>query len=450
MGLLIVLSISIATSFLLFWIGKSRLSTIPIFFSLLYSIDSIWWLSFKSFKWTIKIEHSIIIFRYIVLVGVTLLLYHQHINRITIAVILAILNSFLLVWSHHARYKEWIEIFHWWLVWSYIITIGLAYSQWYSEIDHIMSIMSIWCLLSFVIYHSIDFLVTTNNIPFDIKNDSIQKKEFYTYLSISFLCYRIFTPNYLAALVLQLFVTSIFIAIHQQFLAYQKGLQTEKDNNLTGRAILQWKKVLQRYEEKKDFIYSMMDNLTQWKLVPSTWWLYMLQSLQFIQTVLFIGVSIYFLILWQAYTLIRYRLGVLCFILTLFFLDRQDTFVHRYKKLWIIMISGAFYMTLLSQYEMNSWFVIGSFLRNCINMIICLFYDTIVPITKRIFKAGDLLFWMIINNLAWIITIISLGYLHISGDIIFALCCIIIGMMGVFSYLIWKKYFDVAKIKGIL
>gem|GEM_PF-7059507 len=82
-------------------------------------------------------------------------------------------------------------------------------------------------------------MVTTNNIPFDIKNDSIQKKEFYTYLSISFLCYRIFTPNYLAALVLQLFVTSIFIAIHQQFLAYQKGLQTEKDNNLTGRAILQ-------------------------------------------------------------------------------------------------------------------------------------------------------------------------------------------------------------------
>jgi uncharacterized membrane protein len=72
-------------------------------------------------------------------------------------------------------------------------------------------------------------------------------------------------------------------------------------------------------------------------------------------------------------------------------------------------------------------------------MIMAVFYREIFPQAQHILTRKDILFWLSMIIIWGIITILSLTRLALSGQILFALASIIIGLVSFFSYHIWKR-----------
>lgn len=75
----------------------------------------------------------------------------------------------------------------------------------------------------------------------------------------------------------------------------------------------------------------------------------------------------------------------------------------------------------------------------CLNMITALFYKDLFPKASNLFTHKDILFWLTLIIIGSVLTVLSLTRLTLSGDILFALGCIIIGIVSFFSYHIWRK-----------
>ena len=440
MSFFILTIVSTITWRMFFRIEKWWFAFIPLFFMILYSIDRFTQISFSNI-WNIlstKAEYGSILSWFCIMIWITALAHAQHINRYYNWWFLVVLNTILAIISYQYHYKEWKVIFIRGLLGSRII---MALSWWYRyNYDNIsMIIITIGFLETLWVCQSV-IVVQWSRLSESDKIFLNYIKELSIYGLCYSICYRIFPHSYLSMIVLQMLCTTIFIWLRQQFLSYQSQLHHEKNTSLSARALLEWQKVLTRYENKKDSTYSFMNGILSRWFLPSQKWLALLQYIQWIQIIALIFITIRGLWQQEQHIIIRYRIGISCFIINIFLLDRQERFFEWYKKLGLILISSSFYITLFSSTHINSVFIISSLTWNCINMIWCLFYDTIIPLPKRILNRQDLLFRMFIINLTSIISIISLWSLAISNDSIVALWCIIIGIVSFFSYHIWTKY----------
>ncbi len=437
MSFVVLAIISSLSWLLLLWIGKGWLLLVPTFFLIIYAIDRINHLWIKKINPRITVEHGILISRCVIMIGISLLMNSQQIGWQSLWLWLVATNTFLLFLSYYNNYQEGKSIFFWGLPLSWIISISIWIINHHIDRTYAMVILTIATVQCIIVLYIIHKYLTTND---NDNNQLYQSKEIVMYILLYLCCYRLLLWNNASIIVLQLRSVTVLISLRQQFLSYQSHIQHEKQIWLTGRAILQGQKVLKRYESKKDTTYSIMNNAISLGIVPSKKWLEFLQLSQWILIVSLIAISVWSLWHNNVQILLRYRLGVLCFVISIFTLDRQDKFFNRYKKLWIIILSSAFYLTLFYKTQINGSFIIASLWRNCINMLCCLFYDTLVPLQKRILNRHDLIFWMLRTNWTSIITLLSLWWLNLSGDIIFALGCIIVGMISFFSYHIWRKY----------
>lgn len=433
MSFLLITLISSCTALILFRIGKWELSIVPAFFVLLYSGDFITQLSFKSISYRINREHGALLSRTFIMIGILLLWHSQSVYRSYSAIATVSLTTLLFIISYHTDYKEWKYVFwQWMLVW-WLLLIGTWRWYWGLWLETLLSLATRWSIQLFVIRYGI--------YQFYEKDPATEyNKEIRWYMSIYLLIYQIFSYNILIVIVVQLWCNTFLIALRQHFITYQLELNHEKQEWLNGRALLEWQKVLQRFKDKQDNKYSIMSTLLDWWWIPSKAGLESIQILQWIQIILLISISGWQLYNGVEWTLLRYRLWVACFVITLFCIDRQDKLFWRYKKSVLMLVNGAIYITLFSQELSRNTIVLRSLSRNCINMFTCLFYNTIVSESKRILNRNDLLFWMLWTNVTTIITLLSLVQTQLSGDVLFALGCIIIGCSWFFSYHIWKKY----------
>ncbi len=91
--------------------------------------------------------------------------------------------------------------------------------------------------------------------------------------------------------------------------------------------------------------------------MPSARAMPILQYLQLIGMILLLIISIYGIIGQSDYTLIRYWLGVLCFIITLFGISSEEQMISHYKPISLAIITGAYYITLFDMTHNPSTFV---------------------------------------------------------------------------------------------
>ena len=435
MSFIVLFIISIWTSSLFFRIGKGWLSFIPLFFLLLYSGDYIGQFSFKKVWKKVTNRHWALLSWLCIMVGIILLWKTEWILRYYTTGALVTINNIFLLLSYHTNYEDGKTTFSQWTIISRLLLISIGiYNR--IELNTILIIMNIASIELFLVREMVWRYCEKNK---ENEKDILLNKEIWGYITIYFLSFLIFWFSLISS-VLQIWYSTFLIALRQHFLSYQSKLIHEKEEWLTGRALLQGQKILKRYEDKKDQTYSIMNTFLEYWIVPSHKWLQFLQIAQGIQMMFLIGISIYKLRNWIEDVLIWYWLWVLCFIINLFWLDRQDKLFSRYKKLSLIITSGALYITVFSQSTSQTTIVVWSLIRNTSNMFLCLFYDTLIPENKRILTRGDLLFRMLRTNLTVIISIFTLFQLSLSWDALFALSCIIIWGTGYFSYHIWKKY----------
>ena len=432
-----VLSILFGAFFL--WIEIQRLVILPTIFILLYSISFLSSVSIPNFTKNIAKNSGIIGAWLLILIGIVILLINQWLVRYHVIIITTIFNALLYYSSYKRDYNEGKSLFSWWI----IITqcIGIIYAIRSKNYDSINYIGLLWSISLLTIYYSIPKLFQLNDSDSCIIN---QQQEVAVYGCIYILIYQIFNPNYSAIIVTQLWFTTLLIAIRQNYLTTKDIVLSKKKNWLNWRALLSWQKVLERYDNNtKNFSITFFTGLIKNGCMPSEFGMKILQYIQIINITILVMISIIWAINNAWYTLIRYWLGILCFVITLFGIQSQEKFINYYKPIALTLITGAYYITLFDNTSTSSIFTRWSLGRLCINMITCLFYQELFPASKLLFSQKDILFWLSIIIISSIISIISLVWLPLSGDILFALGCIIIGMVSFFSYHIRRSQYNI-------
>jgi len=417
------------------WIEIQRLSLLPMIFLLLYSISFLSSFSLPNFTKDIVKNNWVLAAWSLIIIGIIILLINQWLLWYHVIMITTIFNIILYYSSYKREYPEWKSLF------SRLIIItqcmGIVYAIWSWNYDTISYITSVWSVILLSVYYSVPLVFKLNEQ--DSHVISIQQ-ELALYACIYVLLYQLFEPNYSAVIVTQLWFTSFLIAIRQNYLTIKDTVLSKKRDWLNGRAILSWQKVLERYDHNtKSFSITFFTKLINNGYMPSEFGMKILQYIQLISIMILVIISIFWTIYDIWYTLIRYWLGIFCFIITLFGVQSQEKFISYYKPIALTLITGAYYITLFDSTNISSIFTRWSLAWLCVNMIACLFHQELFPVTRSLFSRKDILFWLSMIIFSSVISIISLVRLPLSGDVLFALWCIIIGMVSFFSYHIWRK-----------
>ncbi len=433
---LVISTISTLIGYFFIWIDLYRLTLLPLFFILVFIVTSLGWISVWSFtKEQIK-NHGALLSWWVIIIGITTLLINQWLVRYHVISITVIINIILYISSYQWDYHEGKEIFLGWLAISFLI--ALIYTLWTQQYHLLAIIISIASVLFLWLLHILFYLFPS----LDQKDITIiiHQQEFALYACLGVILYRIFQPNYNAIVVSQLAFITLCIGVRQTYLTRQQEIKHEKKSWLSGRSLLAWQKVLEWYDDQnKAFDLHLFNFLIQKWYMPSHYGMKILQYAQIALIIILVWISIRGLFNHTGQTLLRYRLGILCFIITLFGINSQEKFIKYYKTIAIGLITGSYYITLFDSIGHSSTFTWGSLIWLCLNMICCLFYEDIFPKSKDIFTKKDILFWLSMIIIGSIITTLSLISLPLNWSILFALWCIIIGMVSYFSYHIWKK-----------
>ena len=432
---LIISIISFITWYFFVRIGNTRLVLIPVVILFLFIMSWLWGVWIWSFTKNHIKDHGSKLSRWIIVIGIILLLINQWIVRYHVIAITVLLNIIFYFSSYQWNYKEGKTVFLRWIIMTFLVGVFYTFQTWqYNSIAHIITIGGIiLLLLSYSILWLFRKLSLEDNIYIT------HQKEFSIYIVIWIILYRIFQPNYNAILVSQLAFITFTIGLRQTYLTRKKEIKHEKKTWLSGRSLLAWQKVLEWYDNQNQSLDLHIFNfLINKGYMPSSYGMIILQYSQIIWIIILIALSIRSLFQNNGYTLIRYWLGIFCFIITLFWIQSQEKFIQYYKTIAIGLITGSYYITLFDTTHSSSTFTRWSLLRLCINMIIALFYQDIFPQSKNLFTKNDIVFWLIMIIIGSIITTLSLVWLALPWQILFAIWCIIIGIVSYFSYHIWK------------
>ncbi len=351
------------------WIKIERFAIIPIFFLLLYILSSVFSFSFHtSTKERLKI-HSTTISRCLVLIGIIILLINQWLIWYHVIIITTAINITLYYSSYKWNYNEGKSLFSRWIIITQII--GICYAIFIKEYHSIDILLSITSIILLWLYHSI-LLFHLEKKDQDV---IYIQQELSLYLCCYIILYRLFQPNFNAVIVTQLRFTTWLIAIRQNYLSTKDRVINKKKDWLSGRSLLAWQKVLERYDNNtKWFSITFFTKLIQHGYMPSESGMKYLQYIQLISIIILVIISIIGIMNDSMYTLIWYRLGILCFIITLFGIQSQEKFITYYKPIALGLITGAYYITLFDSTKDNITFMRWSLIRLCINMITCLFH----------------------------------------------------------------------------
>ena len=433
---IIITIITFIVSYFFIRIGISRLALIPLSFFILFIVNVLWWFSVGTITKN-QIKNNWALFSWwIIIVGIISLLINQWLVWYYVVAITITINILLYLSSYQRSYPEGKSVFLWWTLMTFISAIVYVIrTQQYSSIATIFSVGSI---LYFIIFTLLPYIF--QDLTEDDKVIIEHQKEISLYACISVILYRIFQPYYNAVIVSQLAFTTLLIGVRQTYLTKKIEIKHEKKDWLSGRALLEWQKVLEWYDDKNRSLDLYIFNfLIKNNYMPSSYGMIVLQYLQILLIIVLVLLTIQWLLNNISNTLLWYRLWVASFIITLFWIQSQEKFINYYKTIAIWLITWSYYITLFDATSNSSMFTWGSLIRLCINMITCLFYEDIFPKATFVFSKKDILFWLSMIIIGSIITIISLIWLPLNWSILFALGCIIIGIVSYFSYHIWKK-----------
>ena len=433
---LIISITSICMGYFFIWIDIIRLALIPWFFLLLYIISSLGGLSLWSLTKAQLQNHGANISRSIIIMGIVILLINQWLVWYYVIGITVLINIILYLSAYQRNYHEGKSVFIGGIVMTFLVAIG--YVTWSGQYTSIPNIISVWWVSFLLLLYSMPYLFSTLSEQ-DITTITHQR-ELSLYICLATLLYWIFQPNYHAVIVSQLAFITLCIGVRQTYLTRQQEVKQEKKSWLSGRSLLAWQKVLERYDDQnKSLDLHIFNFLITNEYMPSAYGMKAMQYSQIILILLLIAITLWWLFMHTDYTLLWYWLGIACFIITLFGIQSQEKFVSYYKTIAIWLITWSYYITLFDTTHDSGTFTRGSLIWLCLNMITCLFYEDIFPKAKMLFTRKDILFWLSMIIIGSIITTLSLVRLPINWSILFALWCIIIGMVSYFSYHIWKK-----------
>ncbi|MBP7884793.1 hypothetical protein KAZ93_01205 [Patescibacteria group bacterium] len=131
-------------------------------------------------------------------------------------------------------------------------------------------------------------------------------------------------------------------------------------------------------------------------------------------------------------TMLWYRGGVVCFVIALTATHRESYRYHRYKKIALIIAVTALYVTMLPLAISATTIVIVSALWQILHIAVMMTASSILD--QYGITTSDRLFWLSGIVLCTAITIVYLMRLPIGNDSIFALTCIITGLIAFLSY----------------
>lgn len=431
-------TLSILFSSFFLWIDIQWIAILPVLCILLYSISFLSSFSLPNTTKDIIKDNSIILSWSLITTGLIILLINQWLVRYHVITIITILNIWLYYSSYKWNYEEWKTLFSRWVIIT--LSMWIIYAIWSKNYSSITTILSLWSWTLLWIYYSIPFIFSINEKDYIIIE---KQKELAFYACIYVILYRFFSPNYNAIIVSQLWFTTFLIWIRQNYLTTKDNVLSKKKEWLSWRALLKWQKVLERQDNNtKGFSITIFTSLIKNWYMPSESWMKVLQYTQLISIIILVIISIAWILSNIPYTLIRYRLWIICFIITLFGIQSQEKFISYYKPIALTLITWAYYITLFDNTNTGTNFTWWSLIRLCINMITCLFYKDLFPKSINLFTKKDILFWLSIIIISSLISIISLIWLPLAWDIIFALGCIIIWMVSFFSYHIWRSQYQ--------
>lgn len=433
---IILLSTSLATSYFFVWINIQRLALIPLAIGLAYIVMSLSGFSMPYFTTDMLKIHGAKFSRSLICIGLMLLFISKGLVWFFVVGLTSLINLLLYLSSYQRDYREWKSTFLIWFLTTFILGIGyiLQTGQY-----HVLGVfVSIYVIGFFTLTHLMTHLRTQLS---ESDRTRLQLyKEISAYGIGLTLIYRLFQPSLNAIIVWQLAFITCCIAIRQSYLSRSKEVLQEKKVWLSGRAILAGQKVLDWYDDQsKAFDLHMFNFLIQKGYLPSSFGMKLLQYIQIILIVILIIATVIGLFGQVSYNLVRYWLGILCFVITLFGVKNEEQLLSYYKIAGISIITGSYYITLFDVTSHSSVFTRGSLTRLSLNMMLCLFYEQLFPQAKQLFTRSDILFWLMMIMLGSIITILSLVWLPINSSVLFAIGFIIIGMVGFFAYHIREK-----------
>lgn len=432
----IITIISSLVWYFFIWIEISRLALLPLSFLILFIISILWGLSIWTLTKNQIKNNGAILSWWIIVIGIISLLINQWLVRYYVVIVTIIINTLLYISSYQRAYHEGKSVFLRWTLMTFLSASWyLLRTEQYTSLINMISIASLF------------YFIVFNLLPYIFQNLSEKdyitiehQKEISLYACIWIVLYRIFHPNHRAVIVAELAFTTLLIWVRQTYLTRKIEVKNEKRAWLSGRALLSWQKVLERYDDQNQSLDLHIFNfLIRNNYMPSSYGMIVLQYLQIILIIILVIISVLWLINNVSNILLWYRLGVISFVITLFWIQSQEKFITYYKTIAIGLITGSYYITLFDTTSSSSIFTWWSLIWLCLNMILCLFYEDIFPQAKDIFTKKDIVFWLSMIIIWGIMTTLSLVWLDLNGSILFALWCIIIGMVSYFSYHIWRK-----------
>lgn len=360
--------------------------------SLLIFSGSFWILSFLGFEWTLAFW------------------------------ILLLLSGVLRIASHILPYEDGKSLFKYGLILTGILLLAHQIFLWsyQSLLPLIWALLGVWILFFGIIIYGVSLFS-----PVD------QELEKYLSFLISLLViYGIFSlvDHTLWAFDLSLGIWGgILCGLFS--LKYLPTPKTNMQEKISVRRILAGERILKK-EKKTDFQW-FFDFLRWLQTLP----LFLQRALEWINVLLLVWVLSSYLWDWfhQAYvSAFAYWTGIVLFLINAFLLKKNQAFslVSRFATALVINFSP--YILLLNLWgswlELIPWLITWN-----IGCGIASLYAKL-PILKKYLKKADLVFRLITNLIAMLLNIILLLKEPISGQLLFSLIFIYVGIEGVLSY----------------
>lgn len=437
LGFLLLSIISGIVGYFFLWTNVDYLALLPLMVVAVYALSMIWWVPVQKLSKIHIKKYGSTLSWLLILLGIITLLISQGLAWNHVIGSLVILNIVFYLSAYQRNYQEGKTTFLAWIYASF--SVAVLYSVRYQHGTNVAYIASIWSLSMVVIFSIIPLIFSW------LANNELillaQRKEISTYASIAMLFYRLLYPQPNLIIVSRIVIGAIIIAIRQNYLSRKELFVQEKKVWLSGRALLEWQKVLERHDRQhtsRDLHF--FDFLIAKWYMPSRYGMKILQYAQMICIFLLASYTIYWLYISESYILLRYRIGIGWFMITLFGIQYKERLAKYYKSMAIILLTWSYYITIFDVAQQTSSFTRRSLLRLSLNMMFALFYEEVLPSQSQIFNKKDINLWLGMIIVWGIITTTSLVWLPLNSSLLFALWCIIVGMVGYFSYNIWNKH----------
>lgn len=415
--------------FYFFWVQSPWICSIPLIFFIMYSADRIisfsWW-SKKNDSWkNIRKDYWWWLSWIVSMVGIIYLGHQQDFPRYSTSIILWGINIIARRWSFAKNYTigEYIFI-RWWRAVSLSLIIQSIrqaphYTWWIA-----IALISVWQIL----YR---YRLSQETDP-ETKKYFLTSKEICNHIRRYSIIGTILLPDRWWALVMVMAYHAIILGLY----GYSNTLETytqQPQRIIHPRDILRGKTFQDAKIHHQGLWRWLLTRLyTQWR-VPSWWWVQFLQCgniIAFVWLLLWTGIQ-YFQY-GDMVTMLWYRGGVVCFVIALTATHRESYRYHRYKKIALIIAVTALYVTMLPLAISATTVVIVSALWQILHIAVMMTASSMLD--QYGITTSDRLFWLSGIVLCTAITIIYLMRLPLSSDSIFALTCIIIGLIAFLAY----------------